>query len=114
MREEIIRALAVFDNLRITEAHDGLDGMRKLLGHRFDIILTDLNMPIMDGLKLVKRVRMDAHHKDVPIIVITTQSAAEDRARAMQLGATAYLLKPINGAEVAEKVRELLGMTVHD
>jgi two-component system chemotaxis response regulator CheY len=75
---------------------------------RFDIILTDINMPIMDGLKLVKRVRTDPNHKDVPIIIITTESSEEDRRRALQLGANAYITKPIQAPEVIAKVRELL------
>jgi two-component system chemotaxis response regulator CheY len=65
-------------------------------------------MPIMDGLKLVKRVRTDPNHKDVPIIIITTESSEEDRRRALQLGANAYITKPIQAPEVIAKVRELL------
>ena len=75
---------------------------------KFDIILTDINMPIMDGLKLVKRVRTDPTHKDVPIIVITTEGSSEDRQRALQLGANAYITKPIQAPQVIAKVKELL------
>jgi two-component system, chemotaxis family, chemotaxis protein CheY len=65
-------------------------------------------MPIMDGLKLVRRVRSDALHKETPIIVITTESADEDRKRAMELGATAYITKPIQAVSVISTVKELL------
>src|SRR5215204_3967412 len=85
MRQLLVFALARVKNLRITEADDGVDGLRKLANARFDLIVTDINMPIMDGLKLVKRVRNDPVHKDTPIIVITTESAHEDRQRAMDL-----------------------------
>ena len=64
----------------------------------------------MDGLKLVKRVRTDPLHKDVPIIIITTESAEEDRQRALALGANAYITKPIQAPQVIAKVRELLGI----
>jgi CheY-like chemotaxis protein len=64
MRQLLVFALARVRNLRVTEADDGVDGLRKLASARYDIIVTDINMPIMDGLKLVKRVRSDPIHKD--------------------------------------------------
>jgi two-component system chemotaxis response regulator CheY len=62
----------------------------------------------MDGLKLVKRIRSDERHKDVPVIVITTEGSREDRERAMALGASAYITKPIQAPAVIEAVKELL------
>jgi two-component system chemotaxis response regulator CheY len=59
IRQLLVFALSRLTRLRVTEAEDGVDGLRKLAGARFDIILTDSNMPIMDGLKLVHRVRTD-------------------------------------------------------
>src|SRR5215831_19275505 len=111
MRQLLVFALARVKNLRVTEADDGVDGLRKLAGAKFDMILTDINMPIMDGLKLVKRVRTDPTHRDTPIIIITTEGSDEDRQRAMQLGANAYITKPIQAPQVIAKVRELLSLT---
>ena len=108
MRQLLVFALARVKNLRVTEADDGVDGLRKLASGRYDIILTDINMPIMYGLKLVGRVRSDPTHKDVPIIIITTESAQEDRRRALELGANADITKPIQAPQVSAKVRELL------
>jgi two-component system chemotaxis response regulator CheY len=108
MRQLIVMALSRVRSLKVTEADDGVDGLRKLAAGRFDIILSDINMPIMDGLKLVKRVRTDPIHKDVPIIIITTEGAAEDRQRALSLGASAYITKPIQAPQVIAKVKELL------
>jgi two-component system chemotaxis response regulator CheY len=108
MRQLLVFALSRVKHLRVTEADDGVDGLRKLAAGKFDIILTDINMPIMDGLKLVKRVRSDPTHKDTPIIVITTEGSQEDRQRAMQLGANAYITKPIQAPQVVAKVKELL------
>jgi two-component system chemotaxis response regulator CheY len=110
MRQLLVFALSRVKNLRVTEADDGVDGLRKLAGGKFDIILTDINMPIMDGLKLVKRVRTDPSHRDTPIIIITTEGSDEDRQRAMQLGANAYITKPIQAPQVIAKVKELLGL----
>jgi two-component system chemotaxis response regulator CheY len=108
MRQLLVFALSRVKHLKVTEADDGVDGLRKLAAGKFDIILTDINMPIMDGLKLVKRVRNDPTHKDTPIIIITTEGSEEDRQRAMQLGANAYITKPIQAPQVIAKVRELL------
>jgi two-component system chemotaxis response regulator CheY len=110
MRQLIVMALSRVKSLKITEADDGVDGLRKLAAQKFDIILSDINMPIMDGLKLVRRVRTDPVHKDVPIVIITTEGAAEDRKRAMELGANAYITKPIQATQVIGKVKELLGL----
>jgi two-component system, chemotaxis family, chemotaxis protein CheY len=108
MRQLIVFALARLKNLRVVEADDGVDGLKKLASGRFDIVITDINMPIMDGLKLVKRIRSDAIHRDVPIVIITTEGAEEDRQRALQLGANVYITKPIQAPQVISKVKELL------
>jgi two-component system, chemotaxis family, chemotaxis protein CheY len=108
MRQLIVFALRRLKTLRVTEADDGVDALKKLQGSKFDILITDINMPIMDGLKLVSMVRKDANHKDIPIVIITTEGAAEDRERALALGANAYITKPIQAPQVIETVKELL------
>lgn len=108
MRQLLVFALARIKGLKVTEAEDGVDGLRKLAAQRFDLVITDINMPIMDGLKLVKRIRSDEVHKDTPIIVITTEGSQEDRQRAMSLGATAYITKPIQAPQVIAQVNALL------
>lgn len=110
MRQLLVVALSRLPNLRIVEADDGVDALKKLPEGPFDIVLTDVNMPVMDGLKLVRRLRTDPTYKDVPIIIITTESAAEDRARALALGASAYIVKPVQAPQLLAKVRELLGL----
>ena len=108
MRQLIVAALDAIPGLEVVEAGDGLDALRKIAGARFDIILTDINMLILDGLKLVKRLRSDEAYRDVPVVIITTESAEEDRQRALALGATAYLTKPVQAREVVPLVQELL------
>ena len=108
MRQLLVFALSRVKNLKVVEADDGVDGLRKLAAGKFDIILTDINMPIMDGLKLVKRIRIDPVHKDTPVIIITTEGSVEDRKRAIELGANAYITKPIQAPQVIAKVKELL------
>ena len=110
MRQLLVFALARIKRISVTEAEDGVDALRKLASSRFDLIVTDINMPIMDGLKLVKRIRSDETHKGVPIIIITTEGSTEDRQRAMALGANAYITKPIQAPQVIAKVKELLNL----
>jgi two-component system chemotaxis response regulator CheY len=110
MRQLLVTALSRVKQLRVTEADDGVAALKKLASDRFDLVVTDINMPIMDGLKLVKRVRADAVHKDVPIVIVSTESAEEDRRRALALGANAYLTKPVQAPQLIAKVRELLGL----
>ena len=72
------------------------------------LILMDVNMPVMDGLKLVKHVRGDPRHEKTPIVIITTENAPHDRDRAMALGANAYVEKPIQAPRVIRAVKKLL------
>ena len=111
MRQLIAFALKRIRGVRIVEANDGVDGLKKLSSERFDLILTDINMPIMDGLKLVSLVRNDANYKTIPIVVITTEGAQEDRERALALGANDYITKPIQPTKILEVARNLLKIT---
>jgi len=108
MRQLIIFALSRVRNLRVVEAEDGVDGLKKLSQQKFDILITDINMPMMDGLKLVSMVRRDEVHREIPIVIITTEGAQEDRQRALSLGANAYITKPIQAPQVINKVKDLL------
>jgi len=108
MRKMIVFALSRIKGLTVAEADDGVDALRRLAATRYDLIITDINMPILDGLKLVKRLRADGAYMKVPIIIITTEGAAEDRQRALALGANAYITKPIQAPQVIKLVKEIL------
>ena len=108
MRQLIAFALKRIRGVRIVEANDGVDGLKKLSAERFDLILTDINMPIMDGLKLVSLVRNDGNYKHIPIVVITTEGAQEDRERALALGANDHITKPIQPTKILDVARALL------
>jgi two-component system chemotaxis response regulator CheY len=109
MRRSIIYALERLGSVLCVEAQDGADGLKKLTTEgRFDIVLTDINMPLMDGLKLISHIRQATDHRSVPIVVITTASAQADRERALTLGANAYLVKPVQTKQVQDAVRGLL------
>lgn len=110
MRQLIVYALRRIRGMQVVEANDGVDALRKLAPPAsYDIILTDINMPIMDGLKLVQKVRSTIEMCTIPIVIITTESAMQDRDRALALGASAYITKPIQAHQLIATVVELLG-----
>ena len=110
MRQLIRFALNKVEGLEVLEANDGVDGLSKLTGKKFDLLVVDINMPIMDGLKLIDMVRKNEEHKNVPILIITTESAEEDRQRAMALGVNEYLTKPVQSGQIVDSAKKLLGM----
>lgn len=110
MRQLIIFALKRIRGLNIVEATDGMDGLKKLSENKFDLILTDINMPVMDGLKLVSLLRKDPASKDIPVVVITTEGANEDRERALALGANEYIPKPIQTTKILDVARRFLNL----
>ena len=108
MRQLLAFALKRLPGVVISEAANGVDGLKKITGERFDLIFTDINMPVMDGLKLVGLVRKDPALNDIPIVVISTEGAEEDRNRAFALGANDYITKPVQSPQVQEVARRLL------
>jgi two-component system chemotaxis response regulator CheY len=108
MRQLISFALRRFADCRILEAVDGADALRKMAYEKVDMIITDINMPIMDGLKLVKLLRSNPATESLPIIIITTEGAEEDRKRGLALGANAYVPKPIDAGDLVHTVTDVL------
>jgi two-component system chemotaxis response regulator CheY len=108
MRQLVMYALVRLKTVTVTEAVDGLVGIRHLATNSYDLIITDINMPFVNGLKVIQHARANERHKHVPIIVISTESALEDRRRAMALGASAYITKPIQAPQVIAAVKDLL------
>ncbi|GAK54159.1 response regulator receiver domain [Candidatus Moduliflexus flocculans] len=96
-------------NFKITEASSGLEALDKLMESPVDLIFTDINMPNMDGLEFIKRCKEDAQFKDIPIIVISTEDGVEDRQRAMELGATGFVSKPLDRDSILNIIASTLG-----
>jgi two-component system chemotaxis response regulator CheY len=108
MRQLLTFAIKRIQGVEIVEARDGMDGLRKVTSDHFDLALVDINMPVMDGLKLIHLIRDEESLKAMPIVVITTEGADEDRERAMALGADEYLTKPVQAGRVLSVVKGLL------
>ncbi|OGW40037.1 MAG: two-component system response regulator [Nitrospirae bacterium RBG_13_39_12] len=114
MRQLISFTVKRIPESRVIEATDGVDAFKKLSSEKIDIILADINMPVMDGLKLVSLVRGNVHYKNIPIIMITTEGAEEDKKKALAIGANAYLTKPIMSQELLKLVNSLLSSIKSD
>ena len=108
MRQLLAFALKRLKDVEIVEAQDGMDGLRKVTSDHFDLALIDINMPVMDGLKLVSLIRGEDSIAAMPIVVVTTEGASEDRERALALGANEYLTKPIQANKVLSVAKSLL------
>jgi CheY-like chemotaxis protein len=108
MRMFLVLNLKRMLKVNITEAVNGLDALAKIKSSKFDLLLTDMNMPEMNGAELVRWVRTGLN-SDMPIVVITTMGEVKDRERGMELGANGYLTKPVNQTELIKTVCKYLG-----
>ncbi len=108
MRPWLAFTVKRFKAVRIIEAVDGVEALKKLQQDKVDIMLVDINMPVMDGLKLLSIVRENPNYKHIPVIIITTEGAEEDRKKGLALGANAYITKPVHSATLIKTITEIL------
>jgi two-component system chemotaxis response regulator CheY len=108
LRRSVMYALQRLGDVVCIEASDGAEAIKKLSSGPYDVVLTDINMPLLDGLKLISHIRAEPSICKLPIVVITTDTADADRERAMKLGADAYLVKPVKAQDVLDAVAKLL------
>ena len=93
----------------VTEAGDGLEGLAKAAETRFDLIVTDLNMPNLDGLTMIRELRKQPDQAGVPILFLTTESDGDIKAQAREAGATGWLVKPFEPEQLIKTARKVLG-----
>ena len=108
MSQLIAFALKRIRGAKIVEASDGIEALKKIAVEKFNLIITDINMPIMDGLKLISLIRENVQHKETPIIIITSDLSEEQRKIGLTVGANAYLTKPIQPAELLKLVSQFI------
>ena len=94
--------------IEVTEAHSGFDAMRLLPRARYDLIITDINMPDVNGLELISFIRKSAQYQTTPLVIISTQATERDVARGRKLGADAYVPKPFTPELLRETIEPLL------
>ncbi len=94
---------------QVIDAVDGVDGLAKAKANRIDLVLTDQNMPNMDGLTLIKSLRALPEFRAVPILMLTTESSAEMKSLGREAGANGWLVKPFDPNRLLEVVGKLIG-----
>ncbi len=94
----------------VLEAENGKEALEILNTTPVDVIITDWNMPVMDGLTFVKKVRADKRFDDVPIIMVTTEAAKEDIITALKAGVNNYIVKPFTPDVLKDKIDTVLGL----
>ena len=95
--------------LEIAEAQSGFDALRLLPRGAWDLVITDINMPDINGLELISFIKKSESHKNTPILIISTASSERDRERGMTLGASGYLVKPFTAEAIVEQALEQIG-----
>ncbi|HWK37652.1 MAG TPA: response regulator [Hyphomicrobium sp.] len=106
MREMLLLALEEA-GFHVLQADDGLNGLQVLKDQRADVIITDINMPRLDGFGFIEHVRRDSTHRAVPILVLTTESDAEKKNRARSAGATGWIVKPFHPVKLVDAIRRV-------
>jgi two-component system, chemotaxis family, chemotaxis protein CheY len=90
------------------EAEDGVTALQKLKGAKFDFVVSDINMPNMNGFELLSQIRADDALKHLPVLMITAEARKEDIVMAAQAGASGYIVKPFTKATLEEKVAKIM------
>jgi len=94
---------------RVMTAVDGSDGLEQLFGNACDLVLTDINMNNMDGYEFIRRVRKEGKYAELPIVIVSTESESQDKARGFEAGANLYMVKPCAPEQMIENIRMILG-----
>ncbi|MDF1524676.1 MAG: response regulator [bacterium] len=108
-RSLIISSLEEVGDFIIIEAANGFQALRKLPEVSPDLVITDINMPDINGLEVVRFVKQSENFKHIPVIIVTTEGRDVDKERGLRLGADKYLVKPFQPVQLQQFVQELLG-----
>jgi two-component system chemotaxis response regulator CheY len=109
MRAMLVSILESLDDYRIVEAASGFDALRLLPREHVDLILTDINMPDINGLELISYLRNNPNYQHIPVFIISTEGSAKDIEKGKLLGANEYLIKPFNPSLLQQLITTYLG-----
>ena len=107
-RQVLVSAATALGASVCDEAADGAEGLKRFASGDYDLVVTDIHMPLLDGLKLIHHIRAGGRGASVPILVVTTDKKESERARALKVGASAFLSKPVDAAQVSKAAASLL------
>jgi two-component system chemotaxis response regulator CheY len=109
MRSLLVSSLEELEvPVKVSEAASGFEALRVLPRQDFDLVVTDINMPDINGLELLSFVRSDERFRSIPVVIVSTESSDRDRDKGLELGADAYLVKPFDPDALREVVADLL------
>lgn len=107
-RSFIAQALEDIDDIQVVESGTGFEALKVLPRYNFNLILTDINMPDINGLELINFIRKNQNYKNIPLFIISTESSIQDREKGLMLGANEYIVKPFKPAELQNLVKKYL------
>ncbi|KAF0220629.1 MAG: two-component system chemotaxis family response regulator [Geobacteraceae bacterium] len=109
MRSLLISTIGSLDGYEIVEAASGYDALRYLPREKVDLIITDINMPDINGLELINYIRNNPNYRDIPLFIISTERSEKDMEKGLALGANEYLTKPFDPVRLQELIHKYIG-----
>ncbi len=109
MRSLLVSTIESLEGYQIVEAASGFEALRLLPREKVDLIITDINMPDINGLELISYVRNNPNYRDIPLFIISTESSEKDMEKGLALGANEYLVKPFNPLRLQELISKYIG-----
>jgi len=109
MRSLLVATIEASGDYEVVEAASGFEALRLLPRERVDLIITDINMPDINGLELISYVRKSEAYRNTPLFIISTEGREKDVEKGIALGANEYLVKPIDPARLQELIRKYIG-----
>ncbi len=109
MRSLIVSTVQAMGDFQVVEAANGFEALRILPREKIDLVITDINMPDINGLELVSFIKKNEQYRRIPLFIISTEGSERDREKGMALGADAYLVKPFSPEELQKLIRRFLG-----
>jgi two-component system chemotaxis response regulator CheY len=94
---------------QVVEAADGQDALNKAKSQKFDLVITDVNMPVMDGITFIRQLRGEPSYKFTPMLMLTTESSMDKKSEGKAAGATGWIVKPFNPDQLLNTVKKVLG-----
>jgi two-component system chemotaxis response regulator CheY len=108
MVRKLLTLILRMNGYRTVTAADGMEALERMAVEPVDLVITDINMPVMDGYELVTTIRRDGPNREIPVIMLTTEADEQDRRQGYEAGADVYLTKPAQTQELLASVRTLL------
>ena len=106
MRSFVAATLEAEGSYEVTQVASGFAALKLLPSAQFDLVITDINMPDINGLELIRFIRQNPQHKETPLVIISTEGKERDRDKGLSLGADAFLVKPFQPEELLELVKK--------